>query len=294
MKKIMVIGSLNMDCVSRVSHIPKVGETISGTKPKYFPGGKGANQAVAMGKLGADITILGAVGDDNYGRTLINGLKKHHVKCNVKKVIDTETGMALIFVEDSGDNTIIVIDGANGHVSTSDITEDLIKPYDILVLQLEIPIETVKYAIELAYQQDKYIVLNPAPAQFLDDNLLSKISLLIVNETEFELLFNSTDFSNQNIKKIIEEKHIQSILLTMGSRGSKYISSSELYLVKAKKVNAVDTTAAGDGYIGGLVTCISQNKPIEDAMKFATDVAAITVTRQGAQHSLPTLEEVYK
>lgn len=291
-KKVLVVGSVNMDFVTEVSHIPKVGETILGSPPQYYPGGKGANQAVAMARLGTDVTIYGAVGNDDYGKQLKQNLVDAKVNAAVKIVESQPTGMAIIMLEASTDNSIVVIGGANNCVQPDEINENLLNDFDIIVLQMEISTETVIKTIELAHEMGKYVVLNLAPAEKISTKLLSKINLLILNESEFTTLFETNDDSEKSLTSLVKQYDMGSILVTMGSKGSVYADGKEYIYEKALSVTTVDTTGAGDAFVGGVVSQIALDKPIADVMKYATKVASIAVTKLGAQSSLPYKEEV--
>ncbi|MDW7660944.1 MAG: ribokinase [Bacillota bacterium] len=291
-KKILVIGSLNMDLVTQVEQTPRVGETVAGRGLIYNPGGKGANQAVAMGKLGADVTMVGMVGDDVSGEELKQNLAVMNVHDKVGLAADAPTGMALIMVNDNADNSIVVIEGANGNLKPEIVQKSWFDNMDILVMQLEVPMETVSKCMALARESGLFTVLNPAPAKVLSKELLNNLDLLVVNETEFETL-SGTEFKDpQDLAHGYEMLGVKSIVLTLGENGAWYFDGDQLLHVPAYKVKAVDTTAAGDSFIGGLLTKISKGSSMKEALEFATEVAAFTVTRLGAQKSLPTLEEL--
>lgn len=296
MKKVLVIGSLNMDLVTNVKVTPKVGETILGNGFMQIPGGKGANQAASMGKLESDVTMFGKVGCDGFAEKLIESLKKDHVNIKyVSKSNENATGIALIMINDDGDNSIVVVPGANFDLRPDDITEEIISECDILVAQLETPIDTIEKAFSLAKKMGKHTILNPAPARELSVELLSNTDLLIPNETEFELLTGIEASSRENMingSKVLFEKGVKSLIITLGKTGSIYIDEEKNVLVSSYKVNAVDTTAAGDSFIAGVVSQLSKGIEIVDAIEFGTKVAAITVGKIGAQTSLPYLSEV--
>lgn len=291
-RKILVIGSLNMDLVTQVEHTPRVGETVVGKGLIYNPGGKGANQAVAMGKLGADVTMIGMVGDDASGAVLKENLVAMNVHDNVDIVTDTPTGIAMIMVNDNADNSIVVIEGANGKLGPEMVEKSWFNDIDILVMQLEVPMETVSKAMSLARELGLFTVLNPAPAKVLSKDLLNHLDLLVVNETEFETLSGIAFAESKDLIQGYEALGVRSIVLTLGEKGAWYYDGDQVIHVPAQLVNAVDTTAAGDSFIGGLMTQISKGQSVREALEFATEVAAFTVTRLGAQKSLPTLEEI--
>lgn len=296
MKKILVVGSLNMDLVTNVKVTPRVGETVLGNGFNKIPGGKGANQAAAIGKLKGHVKMLGKVGDDNFGEILKNNLEISNVDVtNVYVQKNQSTGIAMIMVNEDGDNSIVVIPGANFDLKPEDIEDSVIDDCDILVSQLEIPLNTIEYIFRKAKEMNKYTILNPAPACKLGDNLLENIDLLILNETEIEVLSDIKINSFEDIlkgAKILMDKGVKELIITLGKNGAVYFNSEKYTRFNAYKVEAVDTTAAGDSFIAGLTVELSRGKDIYEAIEFATKVAAITVTRKGAQSSLPTLEEV--
>lgn len=297
MKNICVIGSLNMDLVVNVDTMPKPGQTIIGSNFKEVPGGKGANQAVAMARLNGNVSMIGKVGEDGFGQTLINSLKNDKVDTTYIKTTNGATGVALITVDKNAQNSIVVSPGANFEVKEDDIDNNIeaIKNSDIVVLQLETPLNTIKYALNKAKELNKYTILNPAPAVKLDDEIIKNVDLLTPNETELEIISGVSIETEEDIQKaaqIMIEKGVKELIVTLGSKGSLYINKEKSMFKKAYKVEAVDTTAAGDSYTGALAVALSQDKNIEDAMDFASKVGALSVLKEGAQSSLPTLEDV--
>lgn len=297
MKNICVIGSLNMDLVVNVDTMPKPGQTIIGSNFKEVPGGKGANQAVAMARLNGNVSMIGKVGEDGFGQTLINSLKNDKVDTTYIQTSKGATGVALITVDKNAQNSIVVSPGANFEVKEDDIDNNIeaIKNSDIVVLQLETPLNTIKYALNKAKELNKYTILNPAPAVKLDDEIIKNVDLLTPNETELEIISGVSIETEEDIQKaaqIMIEKGVKELIVTLGSKGSLYINKEKSMFKKAYKVEAVDTTAAGDSYTGALAVALSQDKNIEDAMDFASKVGALSVLKEGAQSSLPTLENV--
>ena len=297
MKNICVIGSLNMDLVVNVDTMPKPGQTIIGSNFKEVPGGKGANQAVAMARLNGNVSMIGKVGEDGFGQTLINSLKNDKVDTTYIQTAKGATGVALITVDKNAQNSIVVSPGANFEVKEDDIDNNIeeIKNSDIVVLQLETPLNTIKYALNKAKELNKYTILNPAPAVKLDDEIIKNVDLLTPNETELEIISGVSIETEEDIQKaaqIMIEKGVKELIVTLGSKGSLYINKEKSMFKKAYKVEAVDTTAAGDSYTGALAVALSQDKNIEDAMDFASKVGALSVLKEGAQSSLPTLEDV--
>ena len=297
MKNICVIGSLNLDLVVNVDTMPKPGQTIIGSNFKEVPGGKGANQAVAMARLNGNVSMIGKVGEDGFGQTLINSLKNDKVDTTYIQTSKGATGVALITVDKNAQNSIVVSPGANFEVKEDDIDNNIeaIKNSDIVVLQLETPLNTIKYALNKAKELNKYTILNPAPAVKLDDEIIKNVDLLTPNETELEIISGVSIETEEDIQKaaqIMIEKGVKELIVTLGSKGSLYINKEKSMFKKAYKVEAVDTTAAGDSYTGALAVALSQDKNIEDAMDFASKVGALSVLKEGAQSSLPTLEDV--
>lgn len=297
MKKILVLGSLNMDLVTNVEKTPKVGETVLGSDFNEIPGGKGANQAVAIGKLNGDVCMLGRIGNDDFGKSLIKNLKQNNVNVDfVKSIQSAKTGIALIMVNSNGDNSIVVIPGANFEFKENELKKDIFNDVDYLLAQLETPLKTIEKAFILAKEKNVFTILNPAPARVLSDELIKHTDLLIPNETEFESLSGYDASSEANIIKgsnVLFEKGVKAILITLGKNGSFYIDSNNFSLKqKAYIVDVVDTTAAGDSFIGGFLTSISKGEDIKTSMEFATKVSALTVTKYGAQSSLPSILEV--
>lgn len=297
MKNICVIGSLNMDLVVNVDTMPKPGQTIIGSNFKEVPGGKGANQAVAMARLNGNVSMIGKGGEDGFGQTLINSLKNDKVDTTYIQTSKGATGVALITVDKNAQNSIVVSPGANFEVKEDDIDNNIeaIKNSDIVVLQLETPLNTIKYALNKAKELNKYTILNPAPAVKLDDEIIKNVDLLTPNETELEILSemkieNEDDISKATNKMI--EKGVKELIVTLGSKGSLYINKEKSFFKSAYKVDAIDTTAAGDSFTGALAVALSNNKSIDEAMDFASKVGALSVMKEGAQSSLPTLKDV--
>lgn len=298
-KKILVIGSLNIDWIIQLSHTPVSGETILGEFTKEVTGGKGANQAYAVGHLGGDVTMVGCVGDDPQGQKLIDTLQ--HVGVDTRSIStlkDVKSGLALIYVNASGDNTIVVLPNANAHV-----TPDLISPYlnlisshDIIILQMEIPHPTVYNIIEHAHTLGKTIILNPAPAcATIPDDILAKVDYLTPNETELGILSghptDTLDAIHVAGQKVLS-KGTKNIIVTLGSQGALLLNTNQSKHFAGYPAKAVDTTAAGDSFNGALAVYLAQHHTIDEAIQFANQVASIAVTREGAQTSIPSLSEV--
>ncbi|RSK55640.1 ribokinase [Bacillus canaveralius] len=295
--KITVIGSLNMDLLVKSSRFPNSGETILGESVEYFSGGKGANQAVAASRLGAEVTMIGAVGDDLYGDRLKEILKKDQVDISSIKTVGGESsGLAIILLENA-DNRIIVIQGANAHCTKEDIdlNQAKIRESDIILIQMEVPLETVNYAVSMAKTFNKTVILNPAPAQELSDDLLQKVDIITPNDTELRLLTNKKTEGYNFIQRIdmLLEKGVQHVVTTIGSEGSVYkAAKQELITFPAYQVPVVDTTGAGDCFNGALAFALGRGDSITDAIKLANKTAALSVSKYGAQSSMPTLDDV--
>ncbi len=284
--KITIIGSINMDLVIETERMPKQGETITGRQFSMIPGGKGANQAVAAARLGAEVTMIGAVGKDAFGDELLKQLEKENINiANVKPVTDLATGVASITLAEQ-DNSIIVVPGANHSLTPEDLQsyETVIKNSDVVLLQLEIPIETVQKAAELAHKHHVKVVLNPAPIQELPETLLEVVDVITPNEHEYEAL----TLSQPNYYTSLEEK----LIITQGGNGTVYFDQGEKRHIPSHKVDVVDTTGAGDAFNGGLAVKLAEGASRSEAVAFANAVGALSVTKFGAQAGMPTLEEV--
>ncbi len=301
MGKILVIGSLNMDFVVNVKHMPQVGETLLADSLEFIPGGKGANQAYALGKLGADVTMLGAVGNDSYGDIQIEGLKAVGVDTtHIERIEGVNTGIALINVNEKGDNSIIVVQGANKYVSREYIDKNLkvIEESDIVIFQLEIPIDTVAYAAKKAKGLGKTVILDPAPApDSIPEDLLANVDIIKPNETELVKLTGIEEVDGCMNKAVdtIKKQGVKTVIVTLGGKGS-FVSGQNNVVkhISTEDVKVIDTTAAGDSFIASMALYLSKGKDIIAAVKFANHVASISVTRKGAQSSMPSMEEVEK
>jgi ribokinase len=299
MAKILIVGSLNMDFVIDVDEMPKVGETIICEGFELFPGGKGANQAYAVGKLGGEVSMIGAVGKDVYGEKLIENLKSAGVITKGIEIMgNCNTGTAFITVNKIGENSIIVIPGANNSITKETIDKNitLIDDCDIVVMQLEIPIEIVMYVATIAKQKGKTVILDPAPApKNLPDELLKNIDIIKPNETELKTLTGIDTDCTENIvqaARILINKGVGKVIVTLGSRGSMLITDDTYKPFKVKKVKVIDSTAAGDSFTAAFALCVAKGKTCEEAIEFANRVSTIVVTRKGAQTSIPNYDEV--
>lgn len=290
MGKIGVVGSINMDMTVKAERIPLKGETLKGWDLQYIPGGKGANQAVAMVKLGAEVEMFGCVGDDAAGESLVKNLQDTGVETgHIKVVPGVPTGLAMITVGEN-DNTIIVVAGTNNHVDIDYVNEvkDSILECEIVLLQHEIPQETVEYVISFCADNGVKVVLNPGPARPVKQEILEKVTYLTPNEHEAVILFGK-DISFEEMMKRYPEK----LVITQGSRGvSTCLKNGEVILVPARKANVVDTTGAGDTLNGAFTVAVTEGKGIAEALAFANTAAGLSTEKFGAQGGMPTLEEV--
>ncbi|NHN33076.1 ribokinase [Paenibacillus agricola] len=295
--KIIVVGSLNMDLVVQVQELPKEGETLLGIAMSENPGGKGANQAVAIGKLQASVSMIGRVGKDAHGARLLDSLQQAGVDTQYLMESTTPTGIALVTVDGHGSNHIIVVPGANFELAVADIEQQraAIEQCEIVVLQLEVPMATVVYTLKLAKELGKTTILNPAPAQPLSKELLQYVDLLVPNEHELQSLSGIEVIDEASLKQAaiaLLGQGVQALLVTLGAAGCCYIDHDGFTMYPTAKVQAVDTTAAGDSFIGGFVAGYVQHHDMAAAIAQAQKAAAITVTRHGAQVSLPTWNEL--
>ncbi len=299
MSHIVVVGSLNMDLVVRVPHMPVPGETILGDNFQTIPGGKGANQAVAAARMGAQVTMIGCVGNDDFGKTLVDNLAKENIDVsNISVDPDAATGIALITVDKSGQNSIVVASGANMTLTPKDIRTawQKLEAVDVVVMPLEVSLDCIEEAATLAKKSDIKVVLNPAPAQNLSDQLLGKVDVLVPNESETALLtdidVNSLDQAKIAAQKL-QSKGIDTVILTLGERGAMLIEKgAEAQVYPSFPADVVDTTAAGDAFVATLSVGISSGVPLEDAIRQANAAGALAVSKMGAQPSLPTQAEV--
>ena len=299
MKKIVVVGSSNTDLIIKVSEIPRPGETLLGGEFMTFPGGKGANQAVAAARAGGDIIFIASVGDDSYGEEAIKGYKLDNINTeNIKICKGIPSGIAMITISDSGENAITVASGANALLLPADL-EEIEEPFheaDYMLIQLETPLETVQKAVQLCADQDTGVILNPAPAAELPDEILEKVSIITPNETEAERLTGITVKDVPTAAEAAESLHsrgIETVIITMGAMGA-YLSdraSGIRKLVPGFTVKAVDTTAAGDVFNGQLAVSLAEGRELEGAIVEAHCAAALSVQKLGAQSSIPRREE---
>lgn len=296
--RIIVIGSIHMDFTILVDKLPRIGETIIGKGFKMSPGGKGANQAVASAKLGAETYIVGRVGNDYLGDLLIESMKKNEVNVDfVKKDPSTHSGLAFITVDSKGKNMISVAPGADLTITKNDVEEAIstIKQADMMLLQLEIPIEIVTYAANVAFKNGIKVILNPAPYKPLPKKLLENIFALTPNEVEVSMM---SKIRTKGLKSMIKagkkliKTGIKNVVITLGEKGAMLINNEKALHFQAIKVKAIDTTGAGDAFNGALAVALAEGKSIEDAIRFANFAGALATTKVGAQEALPKREEI--
>lgn len=293
----MVVGSSNTDMIVKVPKIPSPGETILGNEFFVVQGGKGANQAVAAARAGGDVTFLTCVGNDSFGNQALEAYKKEGINTSYIKIAENAaTGVALINVSDSGENSISVAPGANSQLLPKDIDalQDVIESALIVLMQLEIPLKTVERVVELASAKNIPVILNPAPAQILPQSLLEKILFLTPNEHEAKLLIGESDIDSgiEETARRLQEKGVPNIVITLGEKGGYYADEHEQGTVSGVKVKAVDTTAAGDTFNGYLAVGLSNGMSLRDSIELANKAAAISVTRLGAQPSIPFIQDI--
>ncbi|MBI3738525.1 MAG: ribokinase [Chloroflexi bacterium] len=296
MTDILVIGSINADLVVRAARFPAPGETLQGSDLATIPGGKGANQAVAAARLSASVSMTGRVGNDSFGSTLIDNLKQNRV--DVSRIIRDDsaaTGTAIIIVDANGQNSIVLSPGANAKVGQADVKAASFSDFNLLLLQLEIPTETVLHAARLANQNGLRVLLNPAPAKEIPDELIALADFILPNETELSLLIGkpvSDVKSAESAARSLVARGAKVVIVTLGANGALIVDKTRATHIPSFKVNVVDTTAAGDAFIGGFAIALLNGKSLETAVQYASACGALAVTKFGAQTSLPTAIDV--
>ncbi|WP_459502460.1 ribokinase [Bacillus sp. C1] len=286
MPNIAVVGSISMDLVAVSKKRPKAGETVIGEAFHTVPGGKGANQAVAAARLGANVAMVGAVGHDNYGKLVRKNLENEHIFIDyVVPVTDETTGIAHIVLAEE-DNSIVVVQGANRLVNEQVVNraKDLLVKADMVVLQLEIPLETVKYVLAICEEHNIPVMLNPAPAQVLSKDILEKATYITPNEHECRIVLD--DFTS-SIEELLA-KYPNKLLMTEGGNGVRFHNGTEIVHVPSIAVEVVDTTGAGDTFNGALAVALSEGEILEKAIRFANIAGGLSVTKLGAQGGMPT------
>ena len=296
--RIVVIGSSNTDLIVKADRIPSAGETVLGTSLSTAAGGKGANQAVAAARLGADVTLVARIGRDAFGDAALAALAREGVRTDfVVRDDDAPSGVALIVVDGRGENAIAVAPGANARLSEENVrrARERIVAADALLLQLEVPLETVEYAARLAADGRARVILNPAPARPLSRELLAVLTVLTPNRTESEtlagMLVTDADSADRAAQALCE-KGVANVVVTLGAAGAVFAGALGVGRVPGVRVTPVDTTAAGDAFNGALAVALARGESLVDAARFASLAGALTVTRAGAQPSLPSIEEV--
>ncbi|WLH61068.1 ribokinase [Pseudomonas sp. FP2300] len=296
--KVVVIGSLNMDLVTRAPRLPRGGETLIGESFSTIPGGKGANQAVAAARLGAKVSMVGCVGSDAYGEQLRGGLLAEGIDCQAVSVEEGASGVALIIVDDNSQNAIVIVAGANG-VLTPEVlggVDEVLQSADVIICQLEVPDATVGHALKRGRELGKIVILNPAPASHtLPVDWYACVDYLIPNESEAAVLsglaVDSLETAEAAAAHLIAAG-AGKVIVTLGAQGLMFANGTSFEHFPAPRVKAVDTTAAGDTFVGGFAAALASGKSEVDAIRFGQVAAALSVTRAGAQPSIPTLLEV--
>jgi ribokinase len=296
--KVVVVGSSNTDMIIKLDKIPVPGETVIGGEFSTAAGGKGANQAVAAARAGGDVTFIACVGEDMFGQESLDGFVKDGINTDhIIKQSKAASGVALIFVDKKGENSIAVASGANFELTPDHIAQvsDVIKSADILVMQLETPVDTITAAAKIAKDNGVKVILNPAPAQALGDDLLECLSVLTPNEIEAEVVSGvkvEDDASAQEAARVLLDKGLDSVLITLGPKGVFAANRDGAKMVPGFTVDAVDTTAAGDVFNGALSVALCVNTSLDEAIRFANAAGALSVTKLGAQPSAPTRQEI--
>lgn len=301
MARVLVIGSINMDMVVRAEHLPTPGETVLGRDFQTIPGGKGANQAVGAARLGAQVAMYGKLGKDEFGQVLRDNLTAEGIDVTQIGVAeDVPSGIAIITLDETGQNSIVVASGANMQINPEEVITawNNIKPVDVVVMQLEIPVACVTAAARVAKESGAKVVLNPAPARALPDDLLSMVDVLVPNESETEILTGEKiEDDHQAIMAAgkLLAKGVGHVILTLGSRGAMVVEQNkEAVILPPHSVDVVDTTAAGDAFVAGLSVRLAEKAYLVEAARFGNAAGALAVTRLGAQPAMPTREEVEK
>ncbi|MFK8260138.1 ribokinase [Erwinia sp. AnSW2-5] len=296
--KLAVLGSINADHILNLTHFPRPGETVIGKQYQVAFGGKGANQAVAAGRSGADIAFIACVGEDDIGERIRQQLVNDRIDVSpVEAVVGDSTGVALIFVNGEGENTIGIHAGANAALTPARVEQhqQVIADAAALLMQLESPLESVLAAAKIAHQHQTQVILNPAPATELSDELLSLVDMITPNETEAQILTGVAVNSDEDAARaaaVLHDKGIRTVLITLGSRGVWLSEQGKGQRIPGFRVEAVDTIAAGDTFNGALITALIEQRPMAEAVRFAHAAAAISVTRRGAQPSVPWRDEI--
>jgi ribokinase len=289
MQRIAVVGSINMDYFIETEVLPKIGETVLGENFFLSIGGKGANQAVAAARLGGNVSLFGSVGDDENSEIIIKKLEKENINLvNLQSVKGTPTGAAFIELCQS-ENRIIVVPGANAHTNIDYVQRAALElqKYDVIVFQLETPVEMIEYLVPGLYEHGKTIILNPAPAKTLKQELIEKVTYITPNEHEYNMVFDT----NESMEELLK-KYPNKLIVTCGSEGVRFFDGSEIKLVPAIKVIPIDTTGAGDTFSGAFSVAIAEGKSLQDSILFGNIAAGLSVTKKGAQTGMPKRNDV--
>lgn len=296
--RIVVVGSSNTDMVIGSDHLPSPGETVLGGRFLMAAGGKGANQAVAAARLGADVSLVARVGADVFGDQAVAGFEREGIATRfVVRDPQAPSGVALILVDEAGENLISVAPGANARLRGADVeaARDTLEAAAILLLQLEVPLEAVRTAARIAAVAGAQVILDPAPARELDDDLLAQVSILTPNESEAQRLTGievTDEASVARAAAVLHSRGVEAVVVTLGSSGCYLLTEGDRTLIEAPRVDAIDTTAAGDTFNGALAWQLAEGAPLPAAVRMACRAAAVSVTRRGAQPSMPTPAEL--
>jgi ribokinase len=298
MTDLVVLGSLNMDLVVRSEHMPRPGETVHGEQFMTIPGGKGANQAAAAARLGASVEMIGRVGMDDFGLAILDNMRAQRV--GVSHILRDPTapsGIAMIIIDAQGENSIVVASGANSRVTMDDVhaARDVLAQARYLVMQFELPLPVVRGALAMAQELDLPVILNPAPAYAVEDDFLQGVHYLVVNEIEAQL-FTGIEVSGleaaQRAGQVLLKRGVPVVIITLGKQGALLVTEKETVHVPAQQVDVVDTTAAGDAFLGGLLAALLKRFDLVEAVRYATCAGTLATTVLGAQTSLPSVDQV--
>jgi ribokinase len=296
--KIVVVGSANMDIYTWTHHLPESGETVVGNRYWMGMGGKGANQTVGARKLEAEVVLVGRLGNDAFGRELRETLTAHDVSCDYIQVdLEAGSGMAMVLVDRDANNIIAVVPGANMQITSEDVTkaETIIQAADVLMMQLEIPLDAIEQALDIAHKGEAVCILNPAPARQLPDSILQRVHILTPNQSEARILSGIDADTPEGAAKAgqaLLDKGVQTVIVTLGDQGALIVEPGKTTHVPGYKVEAMDTSGAGDAFMAGLGVALGEGQPLPEAVRFANRVGALSTTKPGATPSMPTREAV--
>jgi len=296
--KVVVVGSSNMDIFCYTDRLPEPGETLIGESCSMSLGGKGANQAVAARLLGAQVTMVGRVGDDLFGRRILDNFGSHGVVCDhIRVEKEAGSGVAVILVDKRAENSLVVVPGANMRISPADVeaAASELRAADVLLMQLEIPLDAIQRAVDIAHEGDALCVLNPAPARPLPDRILEKVHVLTPNQTEAKMLTGVPTDTLEGATaagQALLDKGLQTVIITLGARGALIVRHDQILHVEGVRVDALDTTGAGDAFMAGLAVGLAEGKSLEESTRFANVAGALSTRKPGAMPSLPGRDEV--